>query len=172
MGYGATVYSLDIEKVFNVLKNERNPELEKAIMERCQDSFKVINEMLESSGESIRAEELLMQMLSEEIKYSHLGYAYAYLLEAICKITGYYLSNNSWYPCDVNDFCDIPFTNTDYPIKFPFPDDFPVVFMIKNQDIHQDNVDFGGLSEQQISEVKSWYTHAVVNNRDLVLFYY
>ncbi|NMS57943.1 DUF7691 family protein, partial [Vibrio parahaemolyticus] len=103
--------------VFNVIKHERNTELEKDIMERCQDSFKAIHEMLESSGESIRAEELLMQMLSEEIKYSHLGYAYAYLLEAICKITGYYLSNNSWYPCDVNDFCDIPFTNTDYPIK-------------------------------------------------------
>lgn len=30
MGYGATVYSLDTEKVFNVLKNERNPELEKS----------------------------------------------------------------------------------------------------------------------------------------------
>ncbi|TOO50799.1 transcriptional regulator, partial [Vibrio parahaemolyticus] len=75
-------------------------------------------------------------------------------------------------PCDINDFCSIPFTNTDYPVKFPFPDDFPVVFMIKNQDIYQDNVDFGDLSEQQISEAKSWYTHAVINNRDLVLFYY
>ncbi|TOO50140.1 transcriptional regulator, partial [Vibrio parahaemolyticus] len=80
-GYGATVYSLDTEKVFNVLKNERTPELEKAIIERCQAPFEMVNEMLKSNGEIVRAEELLMQMLSEEIKYSHLGYAYAYLLE-------------------------------------------------------------------------------------------
>ncbi|WP_250157680.1 hypothetical protein [Vibrio alginolyticus] len=44
MGYGATVYSLDTEKVFNVLKNERNPELEKAIMALLRNSMELNQE--------------------------------------------------------------------------------------------------------------------------------
>lgn len=167
MSYGVMAYLVDTQALLNtparVLFEEVNL--------KCARELREIDSMLEDHSEQVSASDLLKELLSGEGNRAGLGFAYGYLFKSICEIKGQFLNNSAWYPCDMDNLYDIPFTSMlDMPYKFPIPDDFPAIFSIAPESINTDEADYGELDETQIAQLESWFSEAKMKNQHLYIF--
>ena len=122
------------------------------------------------------AKDLLTQFVTDSVPAdSGLGAAYGYTFKFLCEHFGRFLSNSEWYPCswDQMDLFD-GIASYGLPIRFPSPDDFPVIRWIDGSkaEAHLAKLADTPSTGADYAEFKGWLEQAQATGKDLYLFYH
>jgi hypothetical protein len=177
MSYGILPYSIEIGKVEAVFGYE-DPEMKTHILSVSKER---LDEMQEEDSDGTSYTDILTDYLDGEIRHADEAHKYWYVIEMLCDGFGEMMDNDEWLPADLPEY----FWETDYvfpfgievggeDMEFPTPDDFPVCFIVLNEDLGKVKEDAAslGLENEQLVQLQGWCDTCVNEGTDLVLFYY
>ena len=170
MSYGLMPYRCNIEQVealFGKMKDKQCREIATA----CESRFAQLDS---SFGESFTLKELLNDYAKGEIKHPELNSLHWYLFEQLCDYYGYLMNNCLWNPAFIHELYSLKLLGGYNNLSLPVPEDFPSVYACYN---HQ----LVGLSKEiettitdsaQQRQFLKWINYALLEQQDLILFYY
>jgi hypothetical protein len=189
MGYGITPYTCNLPLLKSLLDPEDDTittmtrERKQQLQTQCIEG---LENRLSNSGlatpDDIRA--AVSELFTGAATNRDHGFIYWYAIEYVMQTypgLSSYLDNSAWYPAPADVFFNsdcVGLFNIDYlPGKtVAGPDDFPTVFVIRNDDLDDFATEISSLQEnmddEQVGEVQAWIRQAKQSERSLVLFYY
>lgn len=180
-------YLVDTDELFSLLRKEKKrgflssvfgkkSEQEKmieALKPELDDLDESIQEWLDEDDENFDvpiARKVIDEFLTDNISNAYEGHVYGYVFKNICEYKGDFLDNSEWYPCSIDSFYAIPFTEMTLPVKFPHPDDWPALGYISHTKIDLENAEYEGIDEIQKERLIDWFTRAKHTQKDIYLF--
>lgn len=159
----------EIEQLFGTSDQELTSRTRNAVQTRLKQ--------LDNSFGDISSEEILSDIIHGSINHPNAGYLYWYVIEALIRNSGTFLSNDQWYPVrnqEVRSATGARMYLFRVKPEIPWPDDFPMVFTVLHDNL--DNAMAGMRSSshdpEQIAQFEDWCTKAKSAGQDLVMYYY
>lgn len=174
MGYGITVYRVSLQRLCTRLGTQdkaRKNRLREVCLKRAKNMDSLGHETTPSFMEIVE------ELLDGKATYKT-GYLYWYAIQSFVDDLGVSLANNHWYPASAEIFWDIKdfvLYEINAPMKIPQPDDFPLVFVLKHQNmkpelqhILQEKIQ----NQAQLTQFQYWIKEAQTYKQDLILYYH
>jgi len=123
--------------------------------------------------------EIVTELLDGQATHNRLGHKYWYALKGFIEDLGSFLYNSEWYPASSDVFFSLnefKLYDIDAPMKIPSPDDFPTVFVLREENMTPEleeklNKELAS-EEAQLRQVLNWIKEAKRYKQDLVLYYH
>lgn len=130
------------------------------------------------SEDSPKMKEIVAELLDGKATHERYGHKYWYAIKGLVEDIGRLLNNSAWYPCSPDIFFEselFSLYDIDAPMKIPTPDDFPVVFVLRYENMDPEKIDkFTWQVEDGAARyiLRDWIYGARKYKTDLVLFYH
>jgi hypothetical protein len=122
--------------------------------------------------------DIVEELLDGKATHTKYGYIYWYAIKGFVEELGLFIQNADWYPASADIFWENPhfvLYGIDAPMEIPTPDDFPTVFVLRNDRMNDDLIEslVKKLSNNvQIDQLKNWIKEAKRYKQDLILYYH
>lgn len=174
MSYGIIPYRVSLSRL-NSRFGITNSSKKSSIRKKCRAFASAIDDL--GSDHDPLMMDLVEELLQAKASHENMGFKYWYALKGFIQDLGQFLYNSCWYPADPQIFYDMPeFTmfDIDSPMKIPTPDDFPMVFTLRNEkmtDALTNSFD-GKITDDQKYQIVSWIREARRYDQDIVFYYH